>query len=162
MLVPARRAETGGMALVGEVGAYPAFTVSRDATVVRAAEEMRDKEIGDVIVVDVEDKVVGVVTDRDLAVRVIAAHCDPEVTKVEEVMTPDPITVAALDPVEEAERLMRQHLVHRLPVVDRDRKPLGVVSLEDLAASGYIADSELRSVMKSIARAYQLRSLAIP
>ncbi|MEY2462891.1 MAG: hypothetical protein QOH64_1029 [Acidimicrobiaceae bacterium] len=150
------------MALAGEVGAYPAFTVSRDATVVRAAEEMRDKEIGDVIVVDVEDKVVGVVTDRDLAVRVIAAHRDPEVTKVEEVMTPDPITVAALDPVEEAERLMRQHLVHRLPVVDRDRKPLGVVSLEDLAASGYIADSELRSVMKSIARAYQLRSLAIP
>jgi CBS domain-containing protein len=110
----------------------------------------------------VEDKVVGVVTDRDLAVRVIAAHRDPEVTKIEEVMTPDPITVAALDPVEEAERLMRQHLVHRLPVVDRDRKPLGVVSLEDLAASGYIADSELRSVMKSIARAYQLRSLAIP
>jgi CBS domain-containing protein len=150
------------MALAGEVGAYPAFTVSRDATVVRAAEEMRDKEIGDVIVVDVEDKVVGVVTDRDLAVRVIAAHRDPEVTKVEEVMTPDPITVAALDPVEEAERLMRQHLVHRLPVVDRDRKPLGVISLEDLAASGYIADSELRSVMKSIARAYQLRSLAIP
>jgi CBS domain-containing protein len=150
------------MALAGEVGAYPAFTVSRDATVVRAAEEMRDKEIGDVIVVDVEDKVVGVVTDRDLAVRVIAAHRDPEVTKIEEVMTPDPITVAALDPVEEAERLMRQHLVHRLPVVDRDRKPLGVVSLEDLAASGYIADSELRSVMKSIARAYQLRSLAIP
>ena len=57
---------------------------------------------------------------------------------------------------------MRQHLVHRLPVVDGDSRALDVRSLEGLAAAGYIADSELREVMKSIARAYQLRALAVP
>ena len=150
------------MVLAGEVGAFPAFTVPRDATVVTAAREMRDKEVGDVIVVDAEDKVVGILTDRDLAVRVIAGHRDPAVTKVEEVMTPNPVTVGALDSVERAERVMREHLVHRLPVVDRDGKAVGILSLEDLAASGYIADRDLRAVMKSIARAYQLRSLAVP
>jgi CBS domain-containing protein len=150
------------MALAGEISAFPAFTVTRDATVVTAAEEMRAKEIGDVIVVDAEKKVVGIVTDRDLAVRVIAEHRDPEVTKVEEVMTPDPVTIDALADVEEAERLMRERLVHRLPVVGRDGEPLGLLSLEDLAASGYVADSELRAVMKSIARAYQLRSRSVP
>jgi CBS domain-containing protein len=150
------------MTLAGEVGAFPAFTVVQDATVVRAAEEMRDKEVGDVVVVDAEDTVVGIVTDRDLAVRVIAAHRDPDVTKVDEVMTPSPVTVRALEPVEEAERLMREHLVHRLPVVDAEGRAVGMLSLEDLAASGYIADGDLRAVMKSIARAYQLRSRAVP
>ena len=92
----------------------------------------------------------------------IAGHRDPAVTKVDEVMTPNPVTVGALDSVERAERVMREHLVHRLPVVDRDGKAVGILSLEDLAASGYIADRDLRAVMKSIARAYQLRSLAVP
>jgi hypothetical protein len=57
---------------------------------------------------------------------------------------------------------MRLHLVHRLPVVDDHGRPIGLLSLEDLAASGHIDDHELRDVMKSIARAYQLRSAAVP
>jgi signal-transduction protein with cAMP-binding, CBS, and nucleotidyltransferase domain len=150
------------MTLAGEVGAFPAITVPSDADTQRAAQVMRDEAAGDVIVVDTEGKVVGVVTDRDLTVRVIAAGRDPASTKVGEVMTPDPTTVDALVEVEEAERIMRERLVHRLPVVDRDGTPLGMLSLEDLAASGYVADKDLREVMKSIARAYQLRSPSIP
>lgn len=150
------------MTLAGEVSAYPAFKVRSDATAATAAEVMRDKEVGDVVVVDAADKIVGMVTDRDLAVRVIAAHRDPSVTTVDEVMTPDPVTVDALESVDKVEQLMREYLVHRLPVVDGGGHPRGVISLEDLAASGYVADAELRDVMESIARAYQLRSLAIP
>ena len=150
------------MTLVGDVSAYPAFTVPRHANIVTAAQTIRDKEVGDVIVVDTEGKIVGIITDRDLAVRVIAVGRDPASTKADEVMTPEPITVEALAPVEEAERLMRERLVRRLPVIDPDNRPLGLLSLEDLAASSYIGDRELRDVMKSIARAYQLRSDAVP
>lgn len=150
------------MALVGEVGAAPAFVVPLSATVAAAAHVMRDDDVGDVIVVDDERRIAGMLTDRDIAVRVVAAGRDPEVTKVDEVCTRDPITVDALADVEEAERLMREHFIHRLPVVGERGKPLGVISLEDLASSGYIEDHELRAVMRSIARAYQLRSKAVP
>jgi CBS domain-containing protein len=150
------------MALAGEVGAFPAFTIPLDATVVDAAIVMRDKEVGDVVVVDDDGHVAGMLTDRDITVRVVAERRDPERTRVKEVCTPDPVTIDALADVEDAERLMREHLVHRLPVVDREGAPLGLLSLEDLAASGYIQDSELREVMKTIGRAYQLRSAAVP
>jgi CBS domain-containing protein len=150
------------MALAGEVGAFPAFTTSLDASVVEAARVMRDKEVGDVVVVGDDGRVAGTLTDRDVTVRVVAADLDPEQTRVKEVCTPNPVTVEAIAPVEEAEKLMREHLLHRLPVVDKHGHPIGVLSLEDLAASGYIDDHELRAVMKSIARAYQLRSAAVP
>jgi CBS domain-containing protein len=150
------------MALVGEVGAFPAFTTTLGASVVDAARVMRDKEVGDVVVVGDDKRVVGVLTDRDVTVRVVAAERDPKSTLVKEVCTTNPITVEALAPVQKAEQLMREHLVHRLPVVDKEGRPIGLISLEDLAASGYIDDQELRAVMRSIARAYQLRSAAIP
>jgi CBS domain-containing protein len=130
--------------------------------VVEGAQVMRDKEIGDVIVVDDRNLVTGTLTDRDIAVRVVAERRDAESTTVAEVCTPHPVTVEGMAPVEEAERLMRENLVHRLPVVDEDGHPLGVISLEDLAASGYIDDHDLRVVMKTIARTYQLRSAAVP
>jgi CBS domain-containing protein len=150
------------MTLVGELAAAPPFTVRQDAPVLIAAEVMRDKEVGDVMVVDGEGLLTGMLTDRDIAVRVVAARRDPELTKVDEVFTPHPVTIEALAPTEEGERLMREHLVHRLPVVDGEGRPIGLLSLEDLAASGYVDDHELRIVMKSIARAYQLRSASVP
>jgi CBS domain-containing protein len=150
------------MALAGELAAFPVFTVRSDATVVDAARVMRDNEVGDVVVVDDEGRVSGMVTDRDLAIRVVAVPRDPTKTVVAEICSGDPITIDGMAGVEEAERLMREHLVHRLPVVDDEKRPLGMLSLEDLAASGYIDDHELRDVMRRIARAYQLRSAAVP
>jgi len=150
------------MALAGEISSFPAFTVPLDATVIVAARIMRDREVGDVIVVDQDGRVVGMLTDRDLAVRVVASGRDPHSTKVEEVCSMGVVTVQATEGVEVAERLMRDKLVHRLAVVDERGHPRGLLSLEDLAASGYVKDHELREVMKSIARAYQLRSAAVP
>jgi CBS domain-containing protein len=150
------------MAVVGDIAAYPPFTVNRDASARAAAQVMRDDEIGDVMVVDGEGRLVGMLTDRDVAVRVVAAGRDPETTSVAEVCTPDPISVRGVAPLEDAEDLLRSHLVHRLPVVDADGRPIGLVSLEDLAVTSYIEDHDLRELVKSIARAYQLRSAAIP
>ena len=75
------------MALAGEISSFPAFTVPLDATVIVAARIMRDREVGDVIVVDQDGRVVGMLTDRDLAVRVVASGRDPHSTKVEDVCT---------------------------------------------------------------------------
>lgn len=150
------------MVVAGEIAAAPAFTVSLHDSVVDAAKVMRDKGIGDVIVVDDHSLVVGMLTDRDVTVRVVADHRDPEQTEVAAVCTRNPVTVEVTAGVEKAEQLMRAHLIHRLPVVDRAGHPLGMLSLEDLAASGYIDDHELREVLKTIARAYWRRSAAIP
>ena len=150
------------MVLAGELAAAPAFSVRLDSTVVDAARVMRDKEVGDVVVVDDDGRIAGILTDRDIAVRVVAVRADPEHTPVEEVCTRNPQTIDGLAGAEAAEQLMRERLVHRLPVVDDEKRPLGIISLEDLAASGYIADHELREVMRQIARAYQLRSKSVP
>jgi CBS domain-containing protein len=155
-------AKTLSMAVVGDIAAYPPFTVERDASAVSAARVMRDDEVGDVMVVDSDGRLVGMLTDRDVAVRVVAAGRDPETTKVGEVCTLDPISVRGLAPLEDAEELLRAHLIHRLPVVDADGRPLGLVSLEDLAVTSYVDDHELRDLVKAVARAYQLRSAAIP
>ncbi|HEX2053300.1 MAG TPA: CBS domain-containing protein [Actinomycetota bacterium] len=104
----------------------------KTASVKEAAELMRDDDIGDVIVVNAHKKVYGILTDRDIAVRVVPEGSDPSSVTLEDVATKD---VASLGPealVEEAVRLMREKAIRRLPIVE-DGKPVGVVSLGDLA-----------------------------
>jgi CBS domain-containing protein len=150
------------MALVGEVAASPAIVVPLHASVVDAAQVMRDNEVGDVVVVDNDGLIAGMLTDRDVTVRVVAERRDPEHTEVKEVCTLEPVTIDPMASTNDAERLMREHLIHRLPLVDSEGRPRGVISLEDLAASGYVEDHEFREVAKVIARAYQLRSTVVP
>ena len=101
------------------------------ATLVEAARRMRDDDIGDVLVLDGE-QLRGVATDRDLVVRGVAEGCDPAATTLAEVCSGGLVTLSPDDPVDHAERLMREHAVRRLPVVEGGR-PIGVVSIGDLA-----------------------------
>jgi CBS domain-containing protein len=106
-------------------------TVNADATVLEAAQVMRDSDIGDVIIVDNGD-VTSIVTDRDIAVRGVAEGRDAESTAVGEIATSG---VEAIEPeasVDDALRMMREHDIRRLPVV-KDGRPVGIVSLGDLA-----------------------------
>ncbi|MFF3350079.1 CBS domain-containing protein [Streptomyces sp. NPDC002779] len=105
--------------------------VRPDASLAEAAQLMRDQDIGDVLVADGQ-RIVGVLTDRDITVRAVAEGVDPLTASVRSVCTPDPLVVAPQDPVAAAVALMRQHAVRRLPVVE-DGLPVGVVSLGDLA-----------------------------
>jgi CBS domain-containing protein len=100
------------------------------ASVTEAARLMRDQNVGDVLVAD-GDRVVGVLTDRDLTVRVLADHRDPEQVSAGSVCSGDPLVVGPHDTAEHAASLMREHAVHRLPVVE-DGRPVGVVTLGDL------------------------------
>jgi len=107
-------------------------TVRATEPVRQAAEAMRDHDIGDVVVVD-DGRVSGVVTDRDLAVRVLAGRMDPSTTVVADVCTPNVVAAQPDTTIEEAVEAMRDWAVRRLPVVDGDGRPLGVVSIGDLA-----------------------------
>jgi CBS domain-containing protein len=106
-------------------------TVEPGDTVVDAAREMRDGDVGDVLVTE-NGRLVGIVTDRDIAVRVVAEARDPQATRVGDVCTPDPVTLTVDQTVEDAIRLVSDHDVRRIPVVE-DGRPAGVVTIGDLA-----------------------------
>ncbi|TDD99940.1 CBS domain-containing protein [Jiangella asiatica] len=117
---------------VGDVMTREIIGVSPTAPVLEAARAMRDHHIGDVLVLD-DGALRGVVTDRDLAVRVIAEGIDPETTLAAHVASADPVVITRPQAsVAEAVQLMRERAVRRLPVVD-DGRAVGVVSLGDLA-----------------------------
>jgi CBS domain-containing protein len=112
------------------------FEVIRpDTTVREAAERMRALNVGSLPVCD-GDRLVGVLTDRDITVRAVAAGRDPAQTRVGDVMTAEVHTCFLDQPAGDAARLMQAKQVRRLPVVDHGGRLVGVVSLGDLAVSG--------------------------
>ncbi|MHC3468867.1 CBS domain-containing protein [Streptomyces sp. 7R007] len=116
---------------VREVMTPGVVAVRPDASLVEAAQLMRAQDIGDVVVADGQ-RVVGVLTDRDITVRAVADGADPLTVSAQSVCTPDPLVVSPDDPVSAAVALMRANAVRRLPVVE-DGMPVGMVSLGDLA-----------------------------
>lgn len=105
--------------------------VRPDASIVEAAQVMRAQDIGSVLVASA-DRLVGVLTDRDIATRAVAEGVDPLAVSAESVCTPAVVSIGPDDPVSVAASLMRRHAVRRLPVVD-GMDPVGMVSLGDLA-----------------------------
>lgn len=106
-------------------------TVGPQTSVAGVARIMRDRDLGSVLVTD-GDRLRGLVTDRDLVVRSVSRGDDPEDTTVAGACSDDPVTVAPDDDLDHAVRLMREHAVRRVPVVE-DGRPVGVVSLGDTA-----------------------------
>jgi CBS domain-containing protein len=113
--------------MTAEVG-----TVQLGDDVQAAARVMRDLNVGFVPVCQQNGEVVGVLTDRDIAVRVVADGCSPQ-TPVDEVMSEEIVTCHPSVDLKEVERLMGAHQVNRVLVVDDDGRLAGVISLTDLA-----------------------------
>jgi CBS domain-containing protein len=101
----------------------------------KVAQLMKKEDIGPVLIVDNErDKtLVGIVTDRDLALKVVGEGRDPQNTRVEEVMTRKLITCRADDDVESAMNAMAQYQLRRIPVVRDNMKLVGIISQADVA-----------------------------
>jgi CBS domain-containing protein len=102
------------------------------ATAREAARAMRDRDIGDVIVLDQNDRICGIVTDRDIVVRGVAQDRDPSSTRLADICSPELTTLSPDETIAEALRLMTEKAIRRLPVVQNGR-PVGIVSLGDLA-----------------------------
>ena len=101
-------------------------------TVLDAAQAMRDNDIGNVIVGDDAGNVIGILTDRDIVVRMVAEQRDPSGVTLQEISSIDLATLTPDSSVEEAIRTMEEAAVRRLPVLE-DGKAVGIVALGDLA-----------------------------
>jgi len=107
-------------------------SIDAGKSVAYAAKMMRDEDVGIAPIVE-GDRLVGVLTDRDVAVRVVAEGLDPERVKVFEVASRDVVTLDPGQDLDEALRLMARHRVRRLPVVEEDGRLAGVVAQADVA-----------------------------
>jgi CBS domain-containing protein len=107
-------------------------SIEADKPVAYAAKMMRDEDVGLAPIVEGQ-KLIGTLTDRDIAIRVVAEGKDPESTSVREVATTRLVTVDPEQDLDEALRLMAQHQVRRLPVVEEDGRLAGVVAQADVA-----------------------------
>lgn len=116
---------------VREIMTSDPVTVAEQTPITEVARLMRERDIGDVIVAEADD-VRGLVTDRDLVVRALAEHRDPDSTTVGEVCSHDLVTCSPQDRIDEAVRVMREHALRRLPVIDNGHL-VGTLSLGDLA-----------------------------
>lgn len=112
-----------------------------------AAQRMSARRVGTLVVVDDFGKPIGMLTDRDLALRVLGLGWDAALTTVGDVMTPHPVVVSEHSPLERALALMRKHAVRRAPVVGAGDRLIGVVSLDDIVRWLARQLSEVRRIL---------------
>jgi CBS domain-containing protein len=129
---------------IREVMTLDPKTVPATASVVEAARAMRENDIGDVIIL-AEDRLYGILTDRDIVVRALAEGRNPAATRVADICSRELLAISPNRSVEDAARLMREMSIRRLPVMERGGQVVGIVSLGDLAAR-----QDRRSVLAEI------------
>jgi CBS domain-containing protein len=122
-------------------------TIQSSESVMGAAQVMRKSDIGDVIVVEGK-RIVGILTDRDIVVRALAAGMDPEATPVSEICSRELTTVRPTDSVGSVVRVMREKAIRRLPVVEETGEVVGIVSIGDVAV-----ERDRRSALADISAA---------
>jgi CBS domain-containing protein len=119
------------------------------STVMEAARLMRDEDAGLIPVVEGE-RLVGTVTDRDIAIRVVAEGREPQSITVGEIASRELVTINPQQNLDEALRLMASHQVRRLPVVEENGKLVGIVAQADIARSA--ADERTGEVVEDISK----------
>ena len=136
MMSTAREIMTGGAECVGE-----------NESLADAARKMRDLDVGALPICGEDNRLKGMVSDRDIVVRCIAEGGDPTTTKAGELAAGKPVTIGADDSVEEAMATMAQHKVRRLPVID-GHDLVGVVSQADIARA--LPEDKVGELVESI------------
>lgn len=134
------------MSRIADIMSTDVRTIQPQESLRRAAQCMQQLDVGALPVCDGE-RLLGMLTDRDIAMRAVADGLDPDQACVSDIMSPDVRTCRADEDAEEAKRLMGDLQVRRLPVVDQDRRLVGIVSLGDLAVreGGHI-DEAVRGI----------------
>jgi CBS domain-containing protein len=122
-------------------------------TVTKAANLMKSGNIGSIIVIENEQtqKLAGIVTDRDLALKVVAEGLNAKSTKVESVMTSKMVTCIADDDLQKVLDAMAEHQLRRIPVVDDDHKVVGIIAQADVAMH-YDHPKKTAAMVKEISR----------
>ncbi len=121
---------------IAEVMSDRPRAVTPQTPVREAARLMEEEDIGSLPVVDEGKRLVGIVTDRDVAIRVVGRGLDPESTHVGEVASTDVVALSPDDDLDEALKLMAREQVRRLPIVVREYELVGVIAQADIARAG--------------------------
>jgi CBS domain-containing protein len=116
---------------IRDIMSQPVQTIDVFASAHEAAAVMALHSVGALLVMD-DERLVGIVTDRDLIERCVAKGTPPELVPVRAIMTPDPITASPRDTLETTALVLGDHAIRRLPVVERGRV-VGIVSVDDIA-----------------------------
>ena len=119
-----------------------------EQTVAEASARMRDAGIGTLVVVDALERPLGILTDRDVALRCVAEGRDPEKTALEQLMSGPAAWTRPETPVDEAVAEMTRLRVRRLPVVDERDRLVGMLSLDDVLAAHHPAESVLGKALR--------------
>ncbi|MEO6279751.1 CBS domain-containing protein [Roseateles sp.] len=139
------------MARIADIMSTDVTTIQPQESLRRAAQAMQELDVGALPVCDGE-RLLGMLTDRDIIVRGIAAGLNPDQACVSDIMSPGVDTCSPEQDSDEAKRLMGERQVRRLPVVDADQRLVGILSLGDLAVreSGHI-DRAVREISQPAA-----------
>lgn len=129
--------------LVEKVMSTHLITVDKEETVAAAARLLSRHNIGALPVTSSDGRLVGMLTDRDIAVRCVAANFDPNITRVRTIMSSSPVTVHAGASAAEAAKKMSKHRICRMPVTEQG-KMVGLISQGDFAA---VADSSAEAAL---------------
>jgi len=133
------------MQAISKIMSRDVSVVSPSATIRQAAEKMKSLNVGAVPVCDGQ-KLVGMITDRDIAVRTVADGKDPAQTRVSDVMSGEVVWCFEDASLQEVANQMSERQVRRIPVVNREKKLVGIVSLADLATSQHAADAKAEAL----------------
>lgn len=147
---------------VGEICNREVVIAEKTLSVAQAAQLMRTHHVGDLVVVESKggaNHPVGIVTDRDIVVEVVASGVNPDALTVADIMGPEVATVRESEGLYEAMRYMHGKGVRRMPVVNRDGGLVGIITLDDLL--GLLAE-EMTELAKLVSRERQREATARP
>jgi CBS domain-containing protein len=115
-----------------DIMSQDADCVQASQSILDAAKQLADRDVGAMPICGDDDRLKGMLTDRDIVVKVLAQGKDPSSTKVAELAEGKPVTIGADDSIEEALHTMSEHKVRRLPVID-GHELIGIISQADIA-----------------------------
>ena len=140
---------------VAEVMTRGLDPVDPDATVQEAATQMAELDVG-AVVIGTENEISGILTDRDILLRVVVDGRNPAEVKVREVMSATVYACAADDIVESVLSVMRERQVRRMPVYDENGRPVGIVTLGDLARA-VDSPEQIKETLRDITEPHRIR-----
>ena len=124
-------------------------TIEPSTPIIEAARLMKSEDVGSIPIAE-GDRLTGILTDRDIVLRLVADGKDPKTATAGEIASTDLVTVDPDQSLEEAMRLMAQHQVRRLPICEEDGRLVGIVAQADIARAGI--DAKTGEVVEQISR----------
>lgn len=142
-----------------DMAVHNVATIPAEKTITECARQMRSEHVGSLVIVDDNQRPVGMITDRDIAIQVVALGLDPNTTLVSDVMTTPVVTAKYNESMVVALARMREFGIRRLPIVNDDGELVGVISNSNLVEElSSLLEGLVRNIHSSKAREVALRS----